>query len=140
MLGERKSLEYFRNVYPQSRSTSEGPIVLQKLISYLARKESASLELLNLWCNELDNILSNEPTKGEWTIITYGLHTLMLKSHGRNEISLIRSTLNQLMEKMEFSDRVQFPGDDLPVWYREMFAPHTGFSTELCKFRHAEHD
>jgi hypothetical protein len=59
---------------------------LQQSIAHLVRKNTMSLEHLELWCRELLKIFENHPTGKEMSIIMHGFHTRVLKNSGKDDV------------------------------------------------------
>ncbi|PLW41841.1 hypothetical protein PCASD_05529 [Puccinia coronata f. sp. avenae] len=128
------ALVHFRNQFSTLSPGSQGRRnLLRQSITYLASKPQTP-EHLRAWIDEMDKTIVHSPVDDEDILtITYGLHTLVLKNHGKEpETHVLESALK------DYKHRAALWHFDAPyavyqsqVWHHEMFVPQKGLGNEL---------
>ncbi|PLW32951.1 hypothetical protein PCANC_17240 [Puccinia coronata f. sp. avenae] len=132
---DKQAFEYFKTAYSNlEASYPHRKFILQQSIAYLVRKESISLEHLELWCRELLNIAENHPTGDEMSIIMHGFNTLILKHFGKTDVTRKLGSFMP-MSPLRFLPSQEVVGD-FQALDREIIAPGTGLSKALRNFLH----
>ncbi|PLW12731.1 hypothetical protein PCANC_18156 [Puccinia coronata f. sp. avenae] len=131
-----QAFKYFQTAYSNpGLDDPDRTSLLQQAMKYLAQKEDISPVLLESWCRSLGGI-SRTATGEQFSIILYGLHTLLLGVKYDEKPNQYR-TLFSAVEPWRYAAIVsQYSRlvDSFPTWNRAILEPENGLSDDLLSW------